>query len=127
MQYVQKLPYMLGIIAAVIVGSISMKLNLGTNRIFTRMLAGMVIFMLLGMYARSILQKVIEETDAKKLEEAALEEENKKGEAKSQNSEVHKDEYVPVINYGVDDKMSSKFDEFEPLKVSEVISSELKK
>jgi hypothetical protein len=75
MDYVQKLPFVLSILSSILVGLIGYSMNMEMNEIYLRMVLGIVVMFPLGLYIRSIIEKIYEEMEEKKAKE--LQEEQK--------------------------------------------------
>lgn len=81
MDYVHRLPYILGASAAIIIGMASYKSGLDIRTIYVRMSIFMIVFFVVGLYIRGEINKIDIEVKNKKAEQEALEKhENEKTE-----------------------------------------------
>ncbi|AUS96352.1 hypothetical protein CDQ84_05335 [Clostridium thermosuccinogenes] len=130
MGYIQKIPFILGTLMAIITGIVSFEYGIEPQEIYIKMAISMIVFFTIGVFIRSTIQKTAdeynekirkmqEEEEKKKAEEENI---NKKDNEKKENQDL-KNPKPSAVNYSVNDKM----DDFEPLKISEVIRSEIKK
>jgi uncharacterized membrane protein YuzA (DUF378 family) len=120
MEFVKKLPFILGAIMAVIVGIVSFDINTDISDIYIRMSVSMVVFFVLGLYAKNIIEKITSEIQEKKAEQELRELEEQariEEERLIAEQEAKKKHVVDVVvgeNYGED---------FSPLTVSEYINN----
>lgn len=117
MEYIHKLPSILSVLMAIMVGIISFKYNVTVQEIYIRMGIGILVFYALGVYIRYSLLKVVEEAEKKKKQEQLEKQAELKAQADLMNSEKNHTVSYTVDDYGED---------FTPLKISEVIQSNLR-
>lgn len=74
MGYIHKLPFIMGVLMAVIVGAVNYQYNSELQDIYFRMTIGLIVFFIIGLYVRNMLLKIIEETEIKikKIQELEL-------------------------------------------------------
>ncbi|MCX7922400.1 MAG: hypothetical protein N3B21_10390 [Clostridia bacterium] len=118
MDYIQRLPFILGIFTALIVGVVSYKLNFSLQETYIKMAISMGIFFILGLYARSTLIKIVEEIDRKKMQEEIQRIEELRRQENQDLSQNAK-EKTHTVEYTIDDGA----DDFEPFNVSEIIKT----
>lgn len=129
MEYVQKLPFILGASMALIIGIINNNSSAETKTIYIRMSVGLVIFFILGLYIREFIYKLYEEIKKKEAEELKRAEEQKRKEEqeKKQKNEgtkhnvdytVDDDSFETNINIEKDEKLYDE--EFTPLSVNSI-------
>lgn len=87
MDYVHRLPYILGASAAIIIGMASYKSGLDIRTIYVRMSIFMVMFFVVGLYIRGEINKIDIEVKNKKAEQEALEKNEKKNTEGSDDKE----------------------------------------
>ncbi len=113
---VQKLPFILGSIAAILIGMIGTYSNLDQKNIYIRMAIGMVAFFAIGVYIKKVLTEIIEELEAKKREEQRkLEEEEQQ---RLMEEQANEQENKPQIDIKVDDDYG---EDFSPLTISDYL------
>ncbi|MFZ5987414.1 MAG: hypothetical protein ACOYWZ_09880 [Bacillota bacterium] len=126
MDYIHKLPFILGASMSIIVGIVSYKSGIEPRTIYIRMSIGMVVFFAAGIYVRSILKKIDEEVKKKKDGEERLLREQQVTEESSESTgdRAHKIDYrVDEDSYdsALDLDDSKLYDEeFTPLSVNSV-------
>lgn len=111
MDYIHRLPFILGALMSIIAGTICFKFGESMQNIYMKMAITLVAFFSIGIYLRSTILRIIEEND-KKAKELA---EKEKMEAKGDTRE----EKASIIDYRVDDYG----EDFSPLKISDIINS----
>ena len=124
MEYIHKLPFLLGAAAAIIVGVGCNFSSVGHQDTYMRMAVAMIIFFAIGVYLRNTLQKINDELETKKLEKENIIrtelEEAKKAEAERALQELNQRISGSTIDLKVDDTG----EDFSPLTVSEYIRSD---
>lgn len=120
MEYIQRIPFIVGALTALIVGIISYKTGLSNKDIYIRMTIAMLLFFMIGLYVRNTLISIREEMEKKKLEqEAAMAREQ--AEMKEQQLNMASETgNIHTIDYRVDDG-----DEFLPFEVSQAIKTKI--
>lgn len=123
MDYIGRLPQILAILAAIVTGLISYRQGIDAAHLYPRMFVSLLLFLVIGFFARSVLYNLYDEYAAKKNEElSALEdsgENNEAGNAADENS----GKAAPVaIDYRVDDITD---DGFTPLTVGNAIRKQM--
>lgn len=124
MEYVHKLPFLLGAAAAIIVGIISNLINASQQDTYIRMAMSMIIFFAIGVYIRNTLQKIHEELESKKQEEenrimAEMEEDEKL--AAEEEERMNQELKLKTVGTKIDFKVDDVGEDFSPLTVSEYI------
>ena len=131
MDYVHKLPFILGASMAVVIGMVSNSSSAESKTIYIRMSIGLVAFFILGLYIRGFLYKIDEELRKKqKEEEKKLKEELenvKEGEGEKHIVDYRVDDnnFEMNINPEKDEKLYDE--EFTPLSVNSVTINKDKK
>lgn len=122
MDYIHKLPFILGAVVTITVGIISYSYKVSDQVLYMRMAVSMAVFYLLGLYVRSVIEKTLEEVRQKKKEEELKKAQERKKKKKEEESKIDsQDKCSSQVDYKVGDD-----EEFSPLKVSEVIKDNLK-
>lgn len=119
MDYIRKLPFILSVAAAIVTGVIGLMMNYSQNGILLRMCIGMTVFLILGIYARSVLTGIYNEIENKR----KAEEEEIAGQRSIEENVQMKDS-VSTIDFVVGDDES---DDFTPMDFSKAIRTELSK
>lgn len=127
MQHIHKLPFILGCLAAMVVGIVSYTANNNNQTIFLHMAVTMTIFFIIGVYIRNTILSIQDEVAEKEKERAINEELLKKQEQEQQNisadaakhQQAHQGQLVDLV-------AEDKLEEFEPMTVSRVISTKVK-
>jgi|LSQX01.3.fsa_nt_gb predicted membrane protein len=139
MDYIHRLPYILGASVTIIVGMASYNSGFESRMIYIRMLVSMLLFFSVGIYARGFIYKISNEINIKKAEREELEKQEKlekqkqeKLEKQKQERYGNKEEGTGNIDYTVDnndiddifkpdadnDRLYDK--EFSPLSVKKI-------
>ncbi|MCX8130298.1 MAG: hypothetical protein N3I35_09395 [Clostridia bacterium] len=126
MEYIHKLPFMLGSLMAIIIGLISYKYHVSQQEIYIRIAISMVVFFFIGTYIRNTIMKILDET-AKKREAEELE---RQAELEQQMQEQLKaseeNKKTSKLDLKVDDSYDSNSvfgEDFAPLTVKEILRS----
>ena len=77
MEYIQRLPFILGGLAAFLTGIITYFNKTNQQEAYVQMTAALVIFFIIGLYMRGIIKNINYELEEKKKEEEKLKEEEK--------------------------------------------------
>ena len=124
MEYIQRLPFILGAVMAIVVGMLSYSSTADMKQVYLKMAICMIVFYILGVFIKNTVLKINSGIEAKKkkieleeLEKERLEEEAKEEQAR-QEAAVKQGSKSPKIDIKVDD------DEFVPLNI-ELISEKL--
>lgn len=121
MEFIHRLPFILGAIMAVIVGIVSFSINTETRDIYIRMSITMIVFFVLGLYLKNILERIAIEIKEKKAEQELRELEEKN---RIEQERLKAEEMEKANIHKVDISVGEKYGEdFSPLKVSEYIKS----
>lgn len=120
MEYIHRLPFILGASMAIIIGIISNESGVVQQETYKRMALGMLIFFVLGLFAKNILLKAIEDVE-KKREEIAKQSERESEINQIANGEDEISSEASSIDYRTPDLG----EDFTPLSVSEVIKSQI--
>lgn len=125
MEYIHKLPFILGCFMAIVVGIINYSLGVEQQNIFTRVAISLVIFFITGLIIRNLLNDLLEELEKRKKEQEELEEQQRKA-----HSEMHNNE---LPEFGAQNSMSGSprridyevtdGEDFTPMKISELMRS----
>jgi cell division protein FtsL len=123
MDYVHKLPFILGASMAVIIGVVSNRTGVESKAIYIRMSVGLVVFFILGLYIRGSLYKIDEEIRKRKEEELKQKEELE-NDAVDENGKHSVDYRIDDNSFEVDispENDEKIYDEeFTPLNVNSV-------
>jgi len=136
MERIHKLPFILGCLAAMVVGIASYITNSDNQTIFLRMAVIMAIFFILGVYIRNTVLSIKDEVSKKEMERLKEEElriwqENEKQRAEADDSKHH--QANNGINQTLHGQTQHKVDlvaedtvgDFQPMTVSRVISTKV--
>lgn len=120
MDYIHRLPFILGAFAAIVVGIISCNYGLNIQDTYTKMAVSMVVFFVIGVYIRNTLERTLEEVEKKKREEEELlkqsEEENMEEVGQTANKKENESNHT--VDYTVSDD-----DDFIPFSADEVMKN----
>ncbi|NLX76804.1 MAG: hypothetical protein GXZ01_05435 [Clostridiaceae bacterium] len=116
MQYINRLPLLFALFAAIISGAIGLSRSATNDRILVQMMICMVIFYAIGIYARYTLTEIYEQVKKKKAKIMHAEETKETKEIKEAKHEVKQTGETGN---------SIAEEEFEPLKVSRFIREKL--
>ena len=119
MDRIHRLPFLLGGFMTVIVGAISYSCGSDNKTIYTRMVIFMVVFYILGIYARNTINGIDKELQEKKQQEE-YDKMIKATEAAQNSAEENQQEHK--LDLIADDSR----EEFTPLSLSDVISTTAK-
>ena len=120
MEYIQRLPFILGASMSIIVGFVSFEYGVSQQSTYIRMGICLVVFFALGILIRNVLLNIIEDIE-KKREELVNE---KKEEENMQDAAIKTssgDQPPTVVDYTTPDIL----EDFSPLTVSEVIKTKI--
>jgi hypothetical protein len=120
MEYIRKIPFILGAAMAIAIGLISLNCNIDTKQVYIRMILSLLAFFVLGVLLRSTLIEINKEITLKKEIEEEKEEELKNSEKESMGKEspAVADPNTPAVDYQADDYS----EDFTPLKIKEIIN-----
>jgi len=127
-----RLPFMLGVLAAIITGAVSYAAHEEMNTVYLRMVVMMLVFFVLGMYIRWTICKIKKELEIKK--------EKEKEEAKNLEEKQRADNTVQTIKneasaqqekqqvnqpHKLDLTAGGQDDDFEPLAMSKAVRTKM--
>ncbi len=124
MDYVHKLPFILGASMAVVIGAVSNYSGVESKTTYIRMSLVLVFFFILGMYIRGLIYKIDKEVRKKKesevlkMKEELENAQGVEGEKHSIDYRVDDNSYEVDINPAVGEKLYDE--EFTPLSVNSV-------
>lgn len=123
MDYVHRLPFILGASMAIVIGVINNSTGNESKTIYIRMSVGLVVFFILGLYIRSFIYKIDEEIRKKKEEEQKIEENSviqstNEGAKHSVDYRVDDSSFEMNINTQKEEKLYDE--EFTPLSVNSI-------
>lgn len=127
MEYLNKLPFILAVSVALIIGMVSIELKAPSKDIYLRMVISMVVFFAIGTYIKNTIIEIEDEVKIK-IEKDELEKEIER-QKQQQNNNVNQnanlnndknDENNPTFDY----KFDEYNEEFSPLTVTDFLSSE---
>lgn len=119
MRYLQMLPLLMALAAALISGILGFFKSMHQKEVIMQMTLIMVIFYVTGLFVRSTLICAVEQIE-KKIKQREEEEE----EEKRKEQEKAEDENQRILGANID--MTADDNSFDPLPVSEFIKNELK-
>jgi capsular polysaccharide biosynthesis protein len=124
MDRIHKLPFLLGGFVTVLVGAISYGSGSDNKTIYIRMVIFMVVFYIIGIYARNTIIAINKEVQEKKQQEEYDLMKEKEIEAAQNKAEGHNQvqEQEHILDLIADDS----HEEFTPLSLSDVISKKIK-
>lgn len=110
MEYIKRLPFILGAVMAIIVGMISFYSSLDMKQVYLKMAITMVVFYIMGAFIRRTVIRIKEETEERKKQEELLEQERlKKEELNDKENEVMQEKSSKI-----DIKVDVNPDDFVP-------------
>jgi divalent metal cation (Fe/Co/Zn/Cd) transporter len=123
MEYVQKLPFLLGAAAAIVVGIISNLKNVSQQDTYLRMAISMIVFFAIGIYIRNTLQKIHDELESKKQEEEnrMLDEIEEDKRLAAEEERMNQELKLKTVGTKIDFKIDDVGEDFSPLTVNEYI------
>lgn len=124
MDYIRRIPFILGSIMAIITGVISLNCNISIKQVYLRMIISLVLFFTLGVFLRNTISEIEKDIQNKSMEKEKNAEETENIEdveniEKSQEADGSRNNNAPTVDYRIDDEN----DDFKPLNVKEVIST----
>ncbi len=129
MDYLHKLPFLLGSFMAIVIGVISYTNQTSQQEIYFRMAISMVVFFLIGLYLRSTITNIVDQIEEKKRQEA-IEEKTEEMQiiTDNQNGNGENGEVTSTLDLTVDDSLESGEnlydEELAPLAVKEFLKSD---
>lgn len=130
MERIHKLPFILACIAAIAAGAASYVAHVESQYIYLRMAVMMLVFFIIGLYAKNTILSIKKEVQIKKLEQKKAEEqqlrqqreEQKNSSTASVQQAMQQEKQIHKVDLVAEDAG----DDFEPLAMSKVISSKVK-
>lgn len=124
MDYIRRIPFILGSIMAIITGIISLNCNISIKQVYLRMIISLVLFFIVGVFLRNTISEIEKDIKTKSIEKAKNEEETGNIEdientERNQEAVSGRNNSAPTVDYLIDDDD----DDFKPLNVKEVIST----
>lgn len=126
MDYVRKIPLLLGTGAGLITGLIGLSAGVPNKQNMLNMCVGMVVFYIVGILIRSTIRDISEyvmELARKKEEE---EQKLKKEVSSREAGEKKEEQAAPGIDLKVGNESGQEDEDFEDLRIAEFIKNELK-
>jgi len=123
MEYVQRLPFILGASMALIIGVISNNIGTELKTICVRMSVALVVFFVLGLYIREFIYKLYEDIRKKEEEEKKIKHEQEiknNNESVKHNVDYRVDDNSSEININLEKGEKLYDEEFTPLSVNSV-------
>jgi len=120
MDYIHRLPFILSISMTIVTGAISLERNIQSNKIYVRMLISTVVFFVIGIYIRSVLNNISDEIKKNRQELKR----QKEFEQRQADPSQGVDGSTSEVDYRVGDDDD---DDFVPLDVTHVSKDELTK
>ena len=123
MDYVHKLPFILGASIAVLIGVINSITGAESKTIYIRMSVGLVVFFILGLYIRNFIYKIDEEVRKKKVEEQKIKEKSvmqKTNEGAKHSVDYRVDDNSFEMNINTQNEEKLYDEEFTPLSVNSI-------
>lgn len=123
MDYIRRIPFILGSTMAIITGIISLNCNISVEQVYLRMIISLILFFILGVFLRNTISEIEKDMHTKRMEKEKEAEETENIEdventEKSQEAVGDRNINAPTVDYRIDDDD----DNFKPLNVKEVIS-----
>ena len=121
MDYIHRLPFIMGSFMAIVIGVINYRYKTSLQDVYLKMAIGLIVFFAVGVFVRSMIVGIKEELEKKREQQEKdkkAAETRKQAEAKEEKKAA---ESGQVIDYRVDEG-----EDFTPMKVGEVLSSTLK-
>jgi uncharacterized membrane protein YraQ (UPF0718 family) len=125
MEYINKLPFMLGAFMAIVIGIVSYEFHVSQQETYIRMVIGMITFYLIGIFIRNTIAKILDEVTRKKeemLKEMKEREKLNLEELKKQNENINASKFDFKIDERFDNDENFEED-FMPLAVNEILRS----
>lgn len=119
MDFIHKLPFILGAFMTIMVGGISYRNDITGQALYIRMAISITVFYILGIYIRKMLKNTISDIQKRKEEE---ERERQEEEKKQREKDSEDENYEKGSSFDV---KVGEDEDFSPLKVSEVIKSKI--
>ncbi len=127
MEYIQRLPFILGAVVAIVVGMLSYSSTADMKQVYVKMALGMIVFYILGVFIKNTVLKINSDIEEKKrkielerLEKEKQEEEAREEQAREEAAAHKQGNKSSKIDIKVEDD-----DEFIPLNL-EMLSDKLK-
>lgn len=122
MELVQRLPFVLSALMAIVIGIISYINSQNVQGTYISMIIGMIIFFIIGIIIRSALFNIKDELDKKLEEERIKEQELLKMKTSDNAAAQETSQNSSVLDLKADDNTEKYLydEEFSPLKVGEV-------
>ncbi len=125
MRYLQILPLLMALAAAILSGFLGFIRSIPQKEIMMQMVLVMIVFYILGLFTRSSFMGVLKQLD-EKIKERELEEQKKQAEKEQEEEKERQSPYDLGKNIDLTaDDMTE--DSFDPIPVSEFIKNELNK
>ena len=130
MERIHKLPFILACTAAIAAGAASYMAHVESRYIYLRMAVMMLVFFIIGLYAKNTILSIKKEVQIKKLEQKKAEElklrqhreEQQNSSTASVQHYMHHEKQIHKLDLVAEDAE----DDFEPLAMSKAISSKVK-
>lgn len=119
MDYVHKLPFILGASMAVVIGVINNSTGTESKTIYIRMSVGLVTFFILGLYIRSFIYKIEKELREKE-EERRIKETEMANEGAKHSVDYRVDDNSFEMNIDTEKDGKLYDEEFTPLSVNSI-------
>lgn len=125
MDYLQRLPFILGVTASIITALVSYGQGIDNRLTYTRVAVSLIVFYLLGMIIRGLLMSIYRDVEKKKTEEEQSRNEEVENSGDNSPSGGTKPEGKAIKSKL--DLLAGEDEEFLPLAVSHMIKSDLQK
>lgn len=130
MGHIQKLPFLAGCSAAIVTGITSYAAGVENQMIYLRMSVMMLVFFILGYYAKNTILSIKSDVQAKEIQRAIEEEHNQRLLKEEQRANAHATKQ-PYENQGrnqtsIVDLVADDTEDFEPLALSKAIKTKVK-
>lgn len=128
MDYIRKLPLLMGLTGAILIGLIGYAKKIPNKENMLKMIIIMVIFYIVGLFIRNTITGILEEIKQKALEKEKQELEEKKRQEELENENKKEKKRNSIIDLVADDEFNSETndEDFDALPVADFIKNELK-
>jgi len=124
MDYIQRIPFILGLLMAIITGIVSYGYGVEQQEIYLKMAISMIVFFAIGILIRNTIQKIADEIKEKETKEKDDEDNEKEGLSDVKPGENKDIAANSMASHAVSHTV---MDDFQPLNISKAIRNELKK
>ena len=124
MDYIHKLPFIVGIVVTLAVGAMSYVHKVDGQVLYLRMALSLIVFYILGVYMRSVLVRTLKEIELRKREEELMEREEEEKKRAEEEEKKNFNTTGDAASSGIDYKVDGD-EEFSPLNLSKVVKDKM--